>query len=169
MLGLALVCRYSRHLCWAQFEYSVASVTTVMFLVTFSHPWTPRMIENVDYCSIIELTLELNDEDEYDISVSYGPCSRTGVTCVASDSHGIICLRWIHFSSTSLGCWSFCSCTVWGLCWIWCTCSYSPCESTTNLSRQNLRLHTWHQYVNKVLSWRVETSYSSSTLSSKVS
>ena len=29
--------------------------------------------------------------------------------------------------------------------------------STTKLSRQNLRQHTWHQYVNKVRSWWIET------------
>ena len=36
--------------------------------------------------------------------------------------------------------------------------------STTKLSHQNLRQHTWHQYVKKARSWRVETSYSSSTI-----
>ena len=36
--------------------------------------------------------------------------------------------------------------------------------STTKLSCWNLRQHTWHQYVNKARSWRVETSYSSSTI-----
>ena len=35
--------------------------------------------------------------------------------------------------------------------------------STTKLSRQNLRQHTWHQYVKKARRWRVETSYSYST------
>ena len=32
------------------------------------------------------LTLELIFEDEYDVSIHQLPCSRTGVTCVASDS-----------------------------------------------------------------------------------
>ena len=46
-------------------------------------------------------------------------------------SFSTVCLRWIHFSSTSLGCWSFCFCIcVWGLCYVWCTCSYPPlCQS----------------------------------------
>ena len=41
--------------------------------------------------------------------------------------------------------------------------------STIKLSCRNLRQHTCHQYVNKVRSWRIETSYSSMTISSKVS
>ena len=35
---------------------------------------------------------------------------------------------------------------------------------TTKLSRQNVNQHTWHLYVNKARSWRVETSCTSSTI-----
>ena len=35
---------------------------------------------------------------------------------------------------------------------------------TTKLSRRNLSQHTWHLYVNKARSWRVETSCTSSTI-----
>ena len=45
----------------------------------------------ISYCSIIKLTLELNVEDEYDVSIrQLRTCSRTRVTCVASYFGGII-------------------------------------------------------------------------------
>ena len=42
------------------------------------------------YCKYFKLILEHNVEDEYNVSIHqlwalYGPCSRTGVTCVALD------------------------------------------------------------------------------------
>ena len=37
------------------------------------------------YCSIINLLWRLMSKSTTFPSVSYGPCSRTGVTCVASD------------------------------------------------------------------------------------
>ena len=47
----------------------------------------PRMA----YCSIINLFWSLMSKLSTTFqSVSYGPCSRTGVTCVASDFGGII-------------------------------------------------------------------------------
>ena len=46
---------------------------------------------------------------------------------------------------------------------------YYCLPSTIKLSHRNLEQHTWHQYVNKVRSWRIETSYSSMTINSNVS
>ena len=54
----------------------------------------------------------------------------------------------------------------------WCHVCCHCLLSTTKLPRWNLRPHTWHQYMNKARSWRVETSYkfcTSTNLCSKVS
>ena len=62
---------------------------------------------------------------------------------------------------------------IFSLYWIYCSWLqewFIVCMmSTTKLSCLNLSQHTWHQYVNKARSWRVETSYSSTiTLQSKL-
>ena len=75
------------HIGWIFFNKGTNLFLNILFI-------GPRMV----YCSIINLLWSLMSKMSTTFRpVSYGPCSRTGVTCVASDFGGII---WLCMPST---------------------------------------------------------------------
>ena len=157
-----------------QGDWRCMLLVNILFMV-------PRMV----YCSIINLIWSLVSKMSTTFrSVSYGPCSRTGVTCVASDFGRIFWLwmagRWYPWSLEAL-CLMYMASFTFLLCQLdsrvsifvffmdtECPVARQWSSIPVGLSRFVCSLNLC-QYVNKVRSWRIETSYSSSTLISKVS